>query len=131
MKTKTILLTISTCIVLVFGLLYFTGRYFVFTEKEKADNAKMVLVLDYGDGQQKFRVLEKDGNRAWNILQQVAAIAKIDLKPTNDFRPQKISGKTNGDGDKVWVFYINGVKQETSPYEVFVRPPAEVAFRFE
>lgn len=121
MKTKTILIFLVAIFLLVL---------LIFPWKKKED--KLVLVLDYGnDYSQSFRLFTTQEKRAWSILQEVAAVAKIDLEATNDFYPQKIDGLTNGLDNKNWNFYVNGVKQESSPFEAVVKPPAEVVFRFE
>ncbi len=58
-------------------------------------------------------------------------MAKIDLEATNDFYPRKIDGMTDGTDNKHWTLYVNGIKQNSSPLDAVVKPPAEVTFRFE
>jgi len=75
--------------------------------------------------------LTNQEKRAWSLLQEVAAASKIDLTATNDFYPEKIDGQKDGADNRHWEFYVNGIKQNLSPLEAIVKPPAEVIFRFE
>lgn len=117
---------ISLIIVVVLFVLisvFYTGT------KDKKES--LVLVLDFGASQRKFKIAAPEQERAWNILQQVAAVSGTNLEATEDFRPRKIDGLADGSGNKHWVFYVDGIKQKTSPFDVFVKAPTELTFRFE
>ncbi len=93
---------------------------------------KVTLILDYGNNKQNVLQTTFSGKRrAWNLLQQAAAVVKIDLRANNDFVPVKIDGYYNGYQGKKWVFYVNGKKQPSSPFDTFVKPSDKVTFRFE
>jgi len=104
---------------------------FSFVLKGK-EESKLTLVLDYGNNhKQTFQLSTSEQKRAWSVLQEVAAVAKIDLVATNNFYPGKIDGTKDGTDNKHWTFYVNGIKQNLSPLEAIVKPPAEIMFRFE
>ncbi|MCX6731696.1 MAG: DUF4430 domain-containing protein [Candidatus Parcubacteria bacterium] len=104
----------------------------IFSYQRGKKEEKLTLILDYGNNhKQSFQLLTSEQKRAWSILQEVAAVSKIDLEATNDFYPQKIDGVKDGTDNKHWVFYVNGIKQNSSPFDAVVKPPAEVVFRFE
>lgn len=100
-------------------------------KQENKEEGKLVLVLDYGNSKQSFEADIPEQKRAWSLLQQATALSNIALEATNDFRPKRIDGFTNGFDNKFWIFYVNGIKQESSPYDTFVKSPAEVVFKFE
>jgi len=105
---------------------------FIFLSWAKKKEEKLTLVLDYGNNnKQSFQLLTSEQKRAWSILQEVAAVSKIDLEATNDFYPRKIDGIRDGIDNKHWTLYVNGIKQTSSPFDAMVKPPAEVVFRFE
>lgn len=110
-------------------LLLFLVLIIVGVQKDGQDN--LVVVLDFGASRKTFQVSSSEQERAWGLLQQAAVLANTNLEATNDFRPKRIDGLTNGDDNKQWVFYVNGIKQEASPFNTFINPPAEVVFRFE
>jgi len=121
---KRIFLIIVIIILIVFFLFFFFGN--------NSKNRKLTLILDYGNNRrQTFQVLASEEKRVWSLLQQATAISGIDLEPTNDFYPRKIDGLADGVDNKHWVFYVNGAKQNLSPFDTLVKPPAEVVFRFE
>lgn len=105
---------------------------FVFPVKKERTKEGLVVIVDYGNSQkQAFRLSRTGSNRAWSLLQQIATLSKIELEATNDFRPKKIDGMTDGEDNKHWNLYVNGIKQESSPLETIVNSPAEVVYRFE
>jgi hypothetical protein len=124
MKKKIFLISI---IVFALIILVFYSSF----EKKKEKERRLLLVLDYGANQRSFQISGAEQKRAWSILQQVASVAKIDLEATPDFYPKKIDGLADGSANKHWVFYVNGIKQNSSPFDTFVQAPAEVVFRFE
>jgi len=132
---KKVLIVVVIVMITLVVFFYFIGKANLSTKQNTGglgDNgAGLILVLDYGATKKSFKFNEAKEERAWNLLQQVAAAKKIDLVPTNDFSPYKIGGFINSQSDKHWVFYLDGVKQSSSPYRIFVKPPAEVAFRYE
>lgn len=92
----------------------------------------LVFELDFGNGDKKvFYNYTDEQKKAWSLLQQVAAISKLDLKADENFVPQKIDGYINGDENKKWNLYINGIKEVASPMNVTVKVPDKIAFRFE
>lgn len=102
------------------------------SHNQKKNNGKVTVVLDYGNNKEQVLqapVLKQ--KRAWNLLQQAAAVAKVDLRANNDFIPVKINGFLNGYQGKKWNFYVNGKEQTSSPFDVFVKPPDKITFRFE
>lgn len=117
-------------LIIIIAILVVLFLFFFFWKNNK--NRKLTLVLDYGNNhRQTFQISTPEEKRVWSFLQQAAAISKIDLEPTNDFYPRKIDGLANGVDNKHWVFYVNGAKQNLSPFDALVKPPAEVVFRFE
>lgn len=119
-------------IFLIIIIIVLIGFFAFFFFKKDAEGKKLILILDYGnDRRQSFQISTSEQKKVWSLLQQAAAISKIDLEPTNDFRPQKIDGLADGTDNKQWVFYVNGTKQNLSPFDAVVNPPAEVVFRFE
>ncbi|MBU4477314.1 DUF4430 domain-containing protein [Patescibacteria group bacterium] len=100
-------------------------------KQDVKEEGKLVLVLDYGNDKQSFEADIQEQKRAWSLLQQATALSNIPLEATNDFRPKRIDGFANGLDNKYWMFYVNGIKQESSPYDTFVKSPAEVVFKFE
>lgn len=113
------------------GVLFLACAVLLVLIVKKAGDDKLVVVLDFGTDKKSFQVSIEDKERAWGLLQQASVLANTDLEATNDFRPKKIDGMANGDNNKQWVFYVNGVKQEASPFDTFINPPAEVVFKFE
>jgi len=101
--------------------------YFYFAKR----NSALVLVLDFGDKKSAFKLNTRERYRAWDLLQQVAAINNLNLVPDNNFWPKVIDSRPEGKDNKKWYFYVNGKRQEKSPIETVVSPPAEVAFKFE
>ncbi|MCK6462372.1 MAG: hypothetical protein L6Q29_00935 [Candidatus Pacebacteria bacterium] len=123
-KTKKVIQFSVVAIFVLSGLVYFFPR--------SADTAKkIVLTLDFGDSQKSYQTFLKEENRAWSLLQQVAAISGTNLEAGENFSVKRIDGKQNGDGNKNWSFYVNGKKEKRSPYEVMVKAPAKVTFKFE
>ncbi len=120
---KKIILTIA--IMVIAGV--FIANFYLKSDKEKG----LTLVLDYGNKKQSFQVPDIEEKRAWSLLQQVAAVSDIDLEISNDLRPQKIDGFSDGTDNKHWVLYVNGIKKESFPLDTLVVPPSEVVFRFE
>lgn len=56
----------------------FTGIYYFYPAKDGEKNDAVVLVLDYGNSQkQSFKLVTEERNRAWSLLQQVAAISSL------------------------------------------------------
>jgi len=103
-----------------------------FSIKLNSQKKALVFELDFGDGNKKvFYNYTAEQKKAWSLLQQVAAISKIDLKADENFVPQKIDGYLNGDENKKWNFYVNGEKNENSPIDVTVKTPDKIAFKFE
>jgi len=118
--------------ILIIIILVIFAAFAVFSYQRGTKEKKLTLVLDYGNNhKQTFQLLTSEQRRAWSILQEVAAVSKIDLEATNDFYPRKIDGLRDGIDNKHWVFYVNGIKQNSSPFDAVVKPPAEVIFRFE
>ncbi|NOY35891.1 MAG: hypothetical protein GXP44_03195 [bacterium] len=102
------------------------------TKNEPERSSKLVFVLDYGNNnRQAFRVPVSGQKKVWSLLQQAAAMENIDLRADKDFVPVKIDGFPNGRDGKKWAFYVNGVKQESSPVETMVKEKDKVVFRFE
>ena len=96
------------------------------------NGGKVTVVLDYGNNkEQVLQAPVPEQKRAWNLLQQAAAVAKVDLRANNDFVPVKIDGFLNGYQGKKWTFYVNGKEQTSSPFDVFVKSPDKITFRFE
>lgn len=123
MKRRIFLIIIIAILVVLF--LFFFSR-------KNTENRKLTLILDYGNNhRQTFQVSTSEEKRVWSLLQQATALSKINLEPTNDFYPRKIDGLAEGIDNKHWVFYVNGAKQNLSPFDALVKPPAEVVFRFE
>jgi hypothetical protein len=118
-----ILAAVAVLALLVF--IYPSGK------QEVKEEGKLVLVLDYGNSKQSFEADIPEQKRAWSLLQQAATLSNISLEATNDFHPKRIDGFANGFDNKYWMFYVNGIKQESSPYDIFVKSPAEVVFKFE
>jgi len=120
---KKILIIIIVVIFIAFAL---------FSYQRGTKEKKLTLVLDYGNNnKQSFQLLTSEQKSAWSLLQEVAAVSKIDLEATNDFYPRKIDGMRDGIDNKHWTLYVNGIKQKSSPFDAVVKPPAEVIFRFE
>lgn len=93
---------------------------------------EVTVVLDYGNGKiRKFRGPIEEKAKALDLLQQVVAIGAIELEVADYFMPQRINGNKNGDGDKKWNIYVNSVKRERSPFEIYVLPGDEITFKFE
>ena len=105
---------------------------FLFLPVKKGEDKKLTLILDYGNNRkQTFQLSTSEQRRIWSILQEVAAVSKIDLEATNELYPRKIDGLRDGTDNKHWTLYVNGTKQKLSSADVFVEPPTEVVFRFE
>ena len=100
--------------------------------KLNSQKKALVFELDFGNGDKKvFYNYTVEQKKAWSLLQQVAAISKINLKADENFVPQEIDGYSNGSENKKWNLYVNGEKKENSPMDVTVRVPDKIAFRFE
>lgn len=100
--------------------------------KLNSQKKALVFELDFGNGNKKvFYNYTDEHKKAWSLLQQVAAISKMDLKADINFVPQKIDGYINGDENKKWNLYVNGIKEADSPMNVTVKVPDKIAFRFE
>ncbi len=118
--------------ILIFIIIIVFAAFFLFSSSTKNKKEKLTLILDYGNNhKQAFQLLTNEQKRAWSLLQEVAAVSKIDLEATNDFYPRKIDGMRDGIDNKHWILYVNGIKQKSSPFDAVVKPPAEVIFRFE
>lgn len=121
------LFLISVIIVAVF-----TGIYYSPLIKNKQGDNTIVLILDYGNNKkQSFKLSTEEPYRVWSLLQQVAAVSNTILVPDNNFYPQKIDSPDGDIANKNWNFYVDGIKQEKSPFETMVSPPAEIIFRLE
>jgi hypothetical protein len=93
---------------------------------------RLVLTIDYGNGQRRsFELRTEEQKKVWSALQEVAAVAELELEAGNNFYPKKIDSRPNGVNNKKWNFYVNGVKQWSSPINTVVKPPAEILFKFE
>ena len=118
-------LTLGILVLLAFFSVYFGIR--MNSQKEA-----LVFELDFGNGNKKvFYNYTAEQKKAWSLLQQVAAISKIELRADENFVPQKIDGYLNGDENKKWNLYVNGEKKENSPMDVTVKVPDKIAFKFE
>ncbi|MFH1956038.1 MAG: hypothetical protein ABIJ28_00095 [Patescibacteria group bacterium] len=121
LKNKNLIIIIAAAILLI-------AAYFFYGAGSKN---QLTLTLDFGDGNKRTFVNNNtEEKKAWDALQEVAAIASIDLEPDQNFLPRKIDGCENN-GQKSWFFYINNAKQEISPIEVKVKPPDQLIFKFE
>jgi uncharacterized protein (UPF0333 family) len=119
---------------LLFLIIILIAIFYVFYSfnVDKKNNDNLTLILDYGNQtKQSFKLSTTDSYKAWSLLQQISAVYNIRLEPTNNFYPQRIDGLSDGSNNKHWNFYVNGKKQEKSPIETVVAPPAEIVFRFE
>ena len=119
-------------LLIIIVVVIFFAAFLLFSPLTKNKEEKFTLVLDYGNNhKQTFQLLTSEQRRAWSLLQEVAAVSKIDLEATNDFYPRKIDGMQDGIDNKHWTLYVNGIKQKSSPLDAIVKPPAEITFRFE
>ncbi|MBU3925560.1 hypothetical protein KJ763_00110 [Patescibacteria group bacterium] len=111
-------------------LLVFVVIYFVFNTAFRKN--ALTLILDFGNGSQKtFYNYSQEEKNAWGVLQQVAIISSLDLQASPGFFPKKIDGRANGEENKLWNLYVNGVKQEASPIDIKVNVPDKVIYKFE
>lgn len=94
-------------------------------------SGEVILVLDFGDNKKTYQTFLSEEKKAGGLLQQVAAISGITLEVNANLVLNKIDGKENGEDDKNWNFYVNGEKKEGSPYDVVVKAPVKVEFKFE
>jgi hypothetical protein len=119
-------------LIVIVIIVFFSAFLLFFSPFSKKEEGKLVLILDYGNNhKQAFQLFTSEQKRAWSLLQEVAAVSKIDLEATNDFYPKKIDSLKDGTDNKHWALYVNGIKQKSSPLDTVVKPPAEVTFRFE
>lgn len=119
-------------LIIIVIIIFFAALLLSSFPTKKEGEEKLVLILDYGNNhKQAFQLSTSEQRRAWSLLQEVAAVSKIDLEATNDFYPRKIDGMRDGIDNKHWILYVNGIKQKSSPLDAVVKPPAEVIFRFE
>lgn len=103
-----------------------------FLSKKQAQPERLTFVLDFGDGGKKtYQASLSEKKRVWSLLQQVSAVSGINLEAKEGFYVKKIDGKENGSENKEWRLYVNGKRKIVSPYDVTVKAPAEVMFRFE
>ncbi len=116
--------------IIITGLLLIILIFIEINLSSKKD--ALVLMIDFGNGNKKvfYNYAEKE-RTAWGLLQQVAIASELELKAGEDFWPQKIDGLKNGDENKIWSFYINGVRQMTSPINIKVNIPDKVTYKFE
>lgn len=94
-------------------------------------SGEIIFVLDFGDNKKTYQTFLSEEKKAGSLLQQVAAISGTSLEVGANLVPKKIDGKENGENDKNWNFYVNGEKKDGSPYDVVVKAPAKVEFKFE
>lgn len=126
MKKQTTTVVIAA-VIMILSLFYFLGG-----QDKKKGAEYLTLVLEYGDGEkQQFRTSSLEEKKVWSLLQNASALSNIALEPTSDFNPKRIDGFPNGFDGKEWNFYINDVKQNKSPFNVKVKSPDKVVFRFE
>lgn len=125
---RKILRTVIFCGAAVLILVYLLPRN---QTQKQIKTEKLVLVLDFGDKTKTFQTYLSEQKRAWSLLQQVAAISEMNLEAGDNFSPKKIDGKENGQDNKKWTLYVDGKKQDASSYDVMVKPPAKVTFKFE
>ena len=93
-------------------------------------NGDVTLVIDYGSSQQKWSGQFQDKVRVWDLLQQATAISNTALAATGNFIPHKIDGHQSND-KQGWQYYMNGVLQNTPPFETFASVGDEVVFKWE
>lgn len=124
-KNKKILQVLLISGLALAGLLYF------FPQEKETKPEKLVFTLDFGDSRKTYQTFIAEEKRAWSLLQQVAAVSGTNLEAGKNFAVKKIDGKENGAGDKEWSLYVNGKKETRSPYDVIIKPPASVEFKFE
>ncbi len=121
---------INTTIIISAALLLVV--FFLASIGAKTNRDELTLILDYGnENKQTFLVPAAEQKRAWNLLQQATVISGIDLQADKNFIPVKIDGFSNSRDGKNWVLYVDGVRKDVSPYEVFVEAPNRIVFRFE
>ncbi len=123
-KEKIVLLVFLAAVIFVVLISGWGGK--------KADKNELIFIIDYGNsGKQALQIPLQEKKRVWNLLQQAALLTGAELEADSDFTPTKIKGFLNGSGGKHWVFYLNGVKQNASPYNVYAGPNDKVVFRFQ
>lgn len=115
----------------IFAALAIFVLFYPYVKNSILSRSRITLTLDYGESKQSYQVKVDQDRRAWSLLQQATALSSVDLEATNDFRPKRIDGYPNGKDNKQWSLYVNGVKQEKSPFEVYVKSPDKLVFRFE
>jgi len=128
--------TKTTIIWGLIGTLLLAGIIFVSLQKQepqiRKDKDRVILVLDYGNGKiRRFQGSAEHNMRAWDLLQQAVVSSSVSIETRNSFVPKSIDGLPNGKDGKQWHLYVNGVRQEGSPFEIFVQGGDEVSFRFE
>lgn len=105
---------------------------FFMLQQANKNSKYITLIVDYNNSKkQEFRTPSSEEKSAWSLLQQASVVSGVTLEPTDDFKPQRIGDFKNGFENKQWNFYVNNNKQDKSPYDVKVKAPDKVVFRFE
>lgn len=90
------------------------------------------VAVDYGNGvEKKFSGSSKMNKTAWDTLQQASAHSFLNIDVGEDFYPEAIDEKENGEDGRKWVLYINNERIFVSPIEVKINSGDQVLWRFE
>lgn len=141
-NVKQTVLWIFTGAIIVGGLSYFglSPRFAGDADKPQNKNLKYsengkeryLLKLDFGNG--KIRKFSGDMGgetaKAWDLLQIASAQSSVEVEIEGKFIPRSIDGVKNSEQGK-WVLYVNGVKQNSGPFEVIVERGDTVEFKYE
>ncbi len=99
---------------------------------DKKTEGETIVAIDYGNGKvRKFQGPIFSQTRVWDAFQQAIAAGGISVEISDHFIPEKIDGLKSEIKGKRWNLYLNGVKQEFVPFEIYAKPGDEVVFKYE
>lgn len=102
---------------------------------QKDASQEVILVIDSGDGSpHAFKAEAKEGTTIFNLLKQETEKSNILLKIKSydtGIMVDDIGGVKNGEGDKYWLYYVNGQTPMVSVDKKEIKPGDKIEFKFE
>ncbi len=94
----------------------------------------ITLLIDTGEGSAQKYETEKNQSTAFEVLDQVSKRYNFEISSTQyetGIFIKSIAAKENGEGNKYWIFYVNGKMAQVSADKQVVKAGDIVEFRFQ
>lgn len=140
MKSKTTLIVIVGIILATVSLL---GLSVISIQKslishplntETRETKPITLLIDTGDGNPRGFEIEKNQVTAFDVLKEICEKNNIEISSAQydiGVFIKSIAGRENGEGNKYWIFYVNGEMSQSAADKKIVNAGDAIEFRFQ